>query len=160
MVNNEFLEHLKEEHIIFMGSDWEFDPDNPEAKGIDHPLTGHVYKGEVPSVNCNDVFFWACSDGEEVRTEDDIVELKQAIAACEGDEALGAILYCARKKEFRPQGAMYAYIEQRFWPLFDECGPVRVTDFGNPYPHPIDGRGPLLPRIVDKLQWWWYLLTR
>jgi len=42
------------------------------------------------------------------------------------------LLYCARKRKMRPQGAMYEYLNKENWPLFDECGPVREKSLSNP----------------------------
>lgn len=79
---------------------------------------------------CNDVFHWACADVEDVG-EEDLPLLEQALkdASCPSD---GAILYCARKRGMRPQGAMYGYIEKENWHLFDAAGPERdPKELGN-----------------------------
>lgn len=81
-------------------------------------------------VNCNDAFAWACSDCEPI-TEDRIPLLKKALEDCESDSD-GMLLYVARLRKMRPQGAMYKYIDKKFWPLFDACGPAREGGFGNP----------------------------
>jgi hypothetical protein len=85
---------------------------------------------------CDDFFMWGGSDGEPI-TPDNIGDLEQAVADM---RALGLpdwdkahLLWIARKRGMRPQGAYYTYIEKEYWPLFDACGPERETGFGNPY---------------------------
>jgi hypothetical protein len=59
--------------------------------------------------------------------------LEKAVEDCDGDLSIGAMLYCARKYEMRPQGAVYSHIPRKLWPVFDECGPIREIDMCNPY---------------------------
>lgn len=84
-------------------------------------------------IGCNDMFWWATADAEEIKTVDDITLLEK----CLGDsEAFGFELYCCRKRAMRPQGAYYKYIDKKDWHLFDACGPRREADnepFGNPH---------------------------
>lgn len=81
-------------------------------------------------VICNDVFHWGCADAEEV-SEADLPLLEQSLKEADGGFD-GAMLYCARKRGMRPQGAMYAYIEKELWPLYDAAGPERdPTEPGN-----------------------------
>ena len=120
-------ELLAREDVVFMGSDWKKDE---TAK--DGPLPGFRYVGEKPCVNCNDVFFWGCADGEDI-TEETLPAFNQAVDDCRGDVALAAWLYCARIRKERPQGAAYTFIPKDLWPLFHACGPERKTDCGNPY---------------------------
>jgi len=80
------------------------------------------------AVLCNDVFFWGGADCEEI-LEEDLPMLEQAFidAGFEGDT-----LYCARKREMRPQGALYGHLESKHWHLFDAAGPERdPKEFGN-----------------------------
>lgn len=72
---------------------------------------------------CNDVFHWACADVEDVG-EEDLPLLEQSLKDADGGVD-GAMLYCARKRGMRPQGAMYAYIDKENQPLFDAAGPER-----------------------------------
>ena len=81
-------------------------------------------------IRCNDVFYWGCSDLEEI-TEDSIPILKECMELTEMD---GAVLYCAKMRKLRPQGAFYKYIEKENIKLFNECGPEREIDFVNPEP--------------------------
>lgn len=83
-------------------------------------------------VPCNDSFAWACADAEPI-TESDLPMFTQAMADCEDN---GPLLYCCRRRGMRPQGAMYQHLDRKDWPLFDACGPVRETGFGNPTPQP------------------------
>lgn len=89
---------------------------------------------------CSDVFWWGTADCEDI-TPENIGELEQAMAdakaACKHGEIYGAMLFCARVRKLRPQGACYPK-EPELWPLFDACGPHRETGMGNPHPHPRD----------------------
>jgi hypothetical protein len=81
-------------------------------------------------INCNDVFFWGCADGEPI-TEDTLPILKQAVE--EIGVSNGHILYCARMRKLRPQGAYYKYINKQDWDVFNACGEEREVGMGNPY---------------------------
>lgn len=76
---------------------------------------------------CNDLFLWGSADGEEI-LPDDFDSLRQAYA---DSEFHGGILWCARKRKSRPQGAYYAHLKNDA-ALFDACGPRRETGIGNP----------------------------
>lgn len=85
-------------------------------------------------VNCNDLFFWGCADSEEL-TPDDIPDLERALADAKqaGDSAYADLLWVARKRKMRPQGAYYQYFDTpALKELFNACGPERETGFGNP----------------------------
>ena len=86
-------------------------------------------------VNCNDLFWWGCSDCEEL-TPDDFDDLEAAIAdaAKAGDKHNGHLLWVARKRKMRPQGACYAYFTDSAHELFHQCGPEREVERGNPRP--------------------------
>lgn len=90
-------------------------------------------------VNCNDVFHWGCADGEEL-TPHNIADAAQAKA--DAQAATGStpynwpLLFCARQRQMRPQGAMYKHLDPKLWPLFDAAGPERPVEFGNPVAHP------------------------
>ena len=84
-------------------------------------------------INCNDFFAWGCADAEPVQTPEDVGALERAFQDA-GDD--GPLLYCARRRGMRPQGAYYDHIEKEHWPLFDACGPEREVTFGNPKAHP------------------------
>lgn len=116
---------IEEENVVFMGNDW-----RPDETVKDGPIPGMRHVGEKPVVNCNDLFYWACSDGEDI-TEETLPQFHQAVKDCKEDESLAAWLYCARIRKMRPQGAAYTYIPKDLWPLFDACGPEREIDFGN-----------------------------
>lgn len=95
-------------------------------------------------VNCSDFFFWGCSDVEELH--DDNVEtylgaLADARAVTEAvtpgwDRNEGTLLFCARTRNHRPQGAYYPALHSATWPLFDAAGPDYPTGLGNPHAHP------------------------
>lgn len=101
--------------------------------------------------NCSDTFAWGCSDVEEI-TWSNLDVLKQAVKDVEEvvvseysnqDDAF--LLFCARVRNMRPQGAMYKYLTvhhkdesiaaertEKLRALFDSAGPEREVGFGNP----------------------------
>lgn len=93
-------------------------------------------------VNCNDVFCWACADAEPV-TPENIDLLRQSFedeqTATGGSTSVwGPMLFCARSRGERIQGAWYkdGSLPKELWPLFDAVGERRPVDLGNPYSHP------------------------
>lgn len=89
-------------------------------------------------VNCNDAFYWATADVEEV-TPENLPVYVQAYTDCDAAECPwhAGLLFCCRVRGMRPQGAMYRHLDEAVWPLFDAAGPERTTDaepFGNPVP--------------------------
>jgi len=91
----------------------------------------------------SDVFDWGSADDEEVTVES-LADLQRAYADCSAIDArtgpdYGGMLYAARRRGMRPQGAVYPR-NRAFWPLFDACGPERPTEFNNPY-RPGEGQG-------------------
>jgi hypothetical protein len=92
-------------------------------------------------INCNDIFAWACSDLERI-TPTNLPVLEASIQECEalGDYHWGPILFCARVRGIRPQGAVLKDIDTpEVLALFDAVGEKRPIDLGNPYQHPADG---------------------
>lgn len=86
--------------------------------------------------NCNDFFAWATADCERYEPED-IEPLKTAMAECEklkeySSFEWGPLLWIARKRKERPQGAFYKSIPEYLHPLFDACGEPRKKEFLNP----------------------------
>lgn len=79
-------------------------------------------------VICNDLFYWACADMEDI-TNEDLPKLEQAVK--DTDVETGQILFCCQQRKMRPQGAYYDYIDQKYWHLFDNCGPDRDNEPGN-----------------------------
>lgn len=83
--------------------------------------------------NCNDEFYWACADAEEITSVADVVGIRQAIMdvrlATGGKihhDSVGVELWVARKRGMRPQQPSYRECyPQETWPLFDACGPER-----------------------------------
>lgn len=91
-------------------------------------------------VLCPDFFAWGGADLEEI-TDATIESLEATVQECEAllgrDNADDAfLLWCARQRGKRPQGAYYNSLEEALWPLFDACGPAREVGLGNPHPHP------------------------
>lgn len=88
-------------------------------------------------VKCNDLFWWACADLEQV-TPENVGELERAFADAKAahpqfGEVYADSLFCCRVRGMRPQGCCYPP-ERELWPLFDACGPERAIDSSNPYP--------------------------
>lgn len=90
---------------------------------------------------CNDFFHWGCADGENIETTEDMDLLENCMKEIKYHikdpmdftwENTATLLYCAKKRGTRPQGAYYQYISERYWDLFDACGPEREVSFGNP----------------------------
>lgn len=102
------------------------------AAASDLEIRDHVYWYEDCKffVLCNDVFYWGCADCEDINTQADIDILRKACA--DSDSETGPLLYCARKRGIRPQGAVYEHLDKKFHALFDECGPSREAQFLNP----------------------------
>jgi len=72
-------------------------------------------------VHCNDLFFWGSVDVENIETDDNITLLMECLRQSKNNALL---LYCARKRGMRPQGAYYKYLFKEE-DLFDNCGPER-----------------------------------
>lgn len=91
---------------------------------------------------CSDVFWWGTADSEDI-TPENIGLLEQALADVIPlvdfyERHRAVILFAARVRGMRPQGAMYKYIDQKLWHLFDAAGPVREAGMANPYDRPPD----------------------
>lgn len=98
-------------------------------------------------IHCNDVFVWGSSDCEDVSPEN-VGVLKQSYADSKDNN--GNVLFCARVRKMRPQGAYYSFIERGQWPLFDACGPEREIDFGNPHKPGEYENGPYSDRALAR----------
>lgn len=89
---------------------------------------------------CNDVFAWACADCEEIRPDQLEILAKARADVAEATEDKWpwgfGILFAARVRGMRPQGAMYKHLDKRIWPLLDACGPEREPQLGNPEARP------------------------
>lgn len=104
-------------------------------------------------VDCSDVFEWGTADCEEVSVEN-LAVLQQAVAdmrRATGSEYDGQskafLLFCARVRQQRPQGAYYKCLTGRtdeitvkIRDLFDACGPEREVDILNPHKQPVAAR--------------------
>lgn len=80
-------------------------------------------------IHCNDVFAWGTADAEDI-TPERLPVLRQAYRESKHQ---GGVLYVARIRKMRPQGAYYTYINKNEWHLFDACGPEREVGGVNPY---------------------------
>jgi hypothetical protein len=91
------------------------------------------YINEIDEVRAavlmNDVFFWGCSDCEDVEVED-LPALKEAMIDNEG--VWGPEIYAARKRKMRPQNAIINGSPLEVRKAFLEAGPERPVDHGNP----------------------------
>jgi len=95
------------------------------------------------AINCNDFFYWACSDAVDLEVED-LPLLQQTYDDLKALETLECpilidnveLLYCARKRMMRPQGAFYKYLPKETWTLFNACGPHRKENVANPVETP------------------------
>ena len=81
-----------EETFVFMGSSW-----SEDSTVTDGVFPGHRYTGQKLMANCNDLFWWAVGDGEDI-TEETLPEFNKAIDDCKGDKGLGVWLYCCRMR--------------------------------------------------------------
>lgn len=92
-------------------------------------------------VNCNDVFWWGCSDAEDINEQNiDCFELafEKSSSAMDVGFAYAGILFCCMSRQMRPQGAFYNFLPKELWPLIDDCGPERKSGIGNPEDRPSD----------------------
>lgn len=91
------------------------------------------------TVNCNDLFEWATADCEEL-TPENLDSYIQTIEDAQKVYKYGHIwadsIWACRQRKMRPQGACYKHYPIELWPLFDECGPERETNFFNPGARP------------------------
>ena len=82
----------------------------------------------VIAENCNDLFFWACADAEDI-TPADLPALEQAIKDCEAVKphysAYAGTIWACRKRKMRPQNPCYSSYPKELWPLLDAAGPER-----------------------------------
>ena len=98
-----------------------------------HEIHDQVVWGDgLPHILCSDTFAWGVADLEPIETLDDVDLLNQSCLDVGPIPIYGTDLYCARKRNMRPQGACYKCYNKEHWPLFDACGPVREIGFSNP----------------------------
>lgn len=110
---------------------------------VEHDMARNMFYGTDDegklwiAENCNDLFYWACADMEEI-TPETLPILKQAIADCDAayldhegkhKEGHGSIyagtLYACRIRGMRPQTPCYGSQPPWIRPLLDACGPDR-----------------------------------
>ena len=96
--------------------------------------------------NCSDIFFWGCADAEPITWDnlqvlrDSVREVQELTGSEFSNQDDGLLLFVARVRNERPQGAFYKYITVHnddektasLRALFDAAGPERETGFGNP----------------------------
>ena len=80
-------------------------------------------RGEGPQlwVLCNDLFYWACADGEDFELSD-FPDLERALKETPKN---GDILWCCRKRGMRPQKQSYKYFTDEEAKQLNACGPER-----------------------------------
>lgn len=91
---------------------------------------------------CSDVFYWGCADAEDIGPDDidayatAIGDVRPLISHQGPDRvvAFAGWLYAARRRNMRPQGAVYPGIPDELWYLFDAAGPEREIGLANPKP--------------------------
>lgn len=108
---------------------------------LDLEALWYVEDGEVKAAfNVNDVFAWGCADAEDVEPNDlDLLEAahRDLDGLCPGASHWAEVLYTARKRGMRPQGAFYEKcLPEETWSLFNTCGPHRLAGAGNPVATP------------------------
>lgn len=71
---------------------------------------------------CNDLFYWATADAEEI-AKDDVPLLERTLADLQktGEPYLLAELFAARKRKMRPQKPCYKNFNEATSALFDAC---------------------------------------
>lgn len=72
-------------------------------------------------VNCNDVFYWAMSESEEIKPE----EIKDLRECAKLSKDYGAMLWACRKRGMRPQSPRFKDFSDEEKKLFEACGPER-----------------------------------
>lgn len=86
-------------------------------------------------INCNDQFWWATADVEEV-TPENVEQLEESLADIRSIKwpedykgssriYLCTALFCSRARGMRPQGAYYKDMPKELEALFDAAGPER-----------------------------------
>lgn len=75
-------------------------------------------------INCNDLFYWACADAEDI-TLAELPDLQRALDEAPGH---GELLWVCRKRGMRPQKPYYKYFNAEVAALFNACGPERTDE--------------------------------
>lgn len=83
--------------------------------------------------DCSDTFYWGTADAEEITPENlYVLEVSyQELKALGAVDDL-AVLFAARVRNLRPQGAAYKLYSPQVQALFDAVGPERGIDYTNP----------------------------
>ena len=90
------LARLLAEQVIFLNDHWWCDDWPADAK-----------KMTSLNVNCNDVFAWACAEGEEMLYS----ELRDLYDHWEKDPSWGPAVWCCKKRNEMPQKPVYDMIQ-------------------------------------------------
>lgn len=78
-------------------------------------------KGPELYINCNDLFYWAVAEGEDI----DLSDMPDLDAALKDSPEHGQLLWVCRKRKMRPQKPYYKYFNKAEKKLFSACGPRR-----------------------------------
>lgn len=131
--------------VLAINEEWPVD--NTEAWEAIWWRTDNEYAPVTFFVNCNDLFYWACADCEQL-TPENLPKLLDACVDCRkamGCESYGSgidinwtkferfydaaswapLLLVARVRGMRPQRPYYKSIPEDLHALFDACGPER-----------------------------------
>lgn len=88
-------------------------------------------------IKCNDVFWWGTADCEAV-TPDNVELLEETFWECKEKceyTSDASLLFVARVRNMRPQGAFYKNFDADYVKLFDAAGPPREK---NPLLDPVE----------------------
>jgi len=100
--------------------------DGPSSDGL-WWRTDEEYAPVKLFVECNDLFYWGCSDCEELNDEN-IADLEAAAEDCKKLTKKwrdAHLLFCCRQRKMRPQKPYFGYIQEEVKPLFYAAGPER-----------------------------------
>lgn len=86
--------------------------------------TDDKYAPVTMFVNCNDLFFWATSDLQEI-TLDNINSLEETVKEVRSisDTAVedAPLLWCCRQRKMKPQQPYYKHLDKNIHHLFNAC---------------------------------------
>lgn len=92
---NAALAHLLATSNVFLNNHWWMSV----KENKENPWPKDACETFSINVNCNDVFAWACADGEEVTFK----ELEDLYAHFHKDSTWGCAIWCIKKRGYMPQ---------------------------------------------------------
>lgn len=89
-------------------------------------------------VICNDLFWWGTADAERI-TPEILPLLESTLKESEDTEwwEWASLVFVARARNMRPQGAYYESLPPEARVIFDSCGPRRRASLLNPKDQPV-----------------------